>query len=496
MVQGYYTLQEAAQFLEISLEELKKMSQKNQIRSFQDRGTLRFRIQDIQELARLRGGASDPGLLLGDASLSSGPKTTPPPPSSGKRKSQVPGKTSLKQDAPEVFDFEFDNEDVNIGAEIGSPPGSSKSRPSSKSKKTGPHTPPGSDSDVRLVADGSDVTFNVTDSEAKRGDSQLKIPSDVVKPRPGAAFSSGGKRSSQVSLGSGVQQPPKTGLSGKMPPSPRPTSGPQPIDSGVRLVPMDDDSVVKILGASDEVSLGEKLPSSIRGDSNVRLERVKLPSAGGGSQTNMMMTEEINLDDEIRREEEREKNRPAAKVKPKSELKFPTASPFELSESEMKMPSGAAGRLRSENACAAEKKRSRQQRLRPGDAWAGFGQQRFRPDDRGRKQQSNGFDPGQRFQPGGGGRSARAQSRIPCGTERIDERDLLENPADAGISLEEAGAHTEADEQLEFDPQPGSGGHAEIAVEHTRRGFQQRFSAQDRRHATAGALGAGGGFRQ
>src|SRR5687768_5851299 len=45
MVQGYYTLQEAADFLGMPQDELKQMAQKKDLRSFQDRGTLRFRIQ-------------------------------------------------------------------------------------------------------------------------------------------------------------------------------------------------------------------------------------------------------------------------------------------------------------------------------------------------------------------------------------------------------------------------------------------------------------------
>src|SRR4051794_31980143 len=69
MVQGYFTLQEAAKHLDITVDQLKAMAQKNKIRSFQDRGTLRFRIQDIQELARQRGVTSDPDLVLGEASL-------------------------------------------------------------------------------------------------------------------------------------------------------------------------------------------------------------------------------------------------------------------------------------------------------------------------------------------------------------------------------------------------------------------------------------------
>src|SRR5439155_24923248 len=77
MVQGYYTLQEAAQVLGMSPEDLKQMAQRNQIRSFQDRGTWRFRVQDIQELARQRGLSSDPELTLGES-----PPRTPPPKSS------------------------------------------------------------------------------------------------------------------------------------------------------------------------------------------------------------------------------------------------------------------------------------------------------------------------------------------------------------------------------------------------------------------------------
>src|SRR5947207_11330453 len=78
MVQGYWTLQEAAQVLGMPPEELKQMAQRNQIRSFQDRGTWRFRVQDIQELARQRGASSDLELVLGDA-----PARSPQPKSAG-----------------------------------------------------------------------------------------------------------------------------------------------------------------------------------------------------------------------------------------------------------------------------------------------------------------------------------------------------------------------------------------------------------------------------
>src|SRR5436853_358570 len=109
MVQGYYTLQEAAKFLNMPIDELKQMAQKGQIRSFQDRGTLRFRIQDIQELARTRGGSSDDHeSALGDASL------PPPKSASGAKKGAPSPKTPAKaQAAPDVFDFDVNADSVD-----------------------------------------------------------------------------------------------------------------------------------------------------------------------------------------------------------------------------------------------------------------------------------------------------------------------------------------------------------------------------------------------
>src|SRR5262245_60761654 len=105
MVQGYYTLPEAAQVLGMSPEELKQMAQKGQIRSFQDRGTWRFRMQDVQELARQRGASSDPDLVLGEAQ---------PPSKSGSPRS--PKKAS----DPSVFNFKVEggDENVDVGEEM------------------------------------------------------------------------------------------------------------------------------------------------------------------------------------------------------------------------------------------------------------------------------------------------------------------------------------------------------------------------------------------
>ncbi len=335
MAQGYFTLSEAAQMLAMSVDELKQMAQKGKIRSFQDRGTLRFRAQDIQELARTRGVSSDPELALGDASL---PKSKAAPSSGSKKKPPAAGpKTPSKQQAaPEVFEFNFDDDSVDLGADVAPTPKSgTKSKPSSKGTKKAPSPvpAPGSDSDVRLVADGSDVTFSFNkEAAAKPPDSDVKIAADPLKPKTNIHSGAPGSKS-RLAIDSGTQPKSKgSASSASRPPS---SSAPQPPDSGVRLVPLDSDSDVKLLGASDEVALGGAGPSA-SSDSNVRLEKVSLPPAD--SNEGMMLTEEINLDEEIAKHQELDKNKPTTKYKPKSELKLPTSSPFELSDSDLELP--------------------------------------------------------------------------------------------------------------------------------------------------------------
>src|SRR6516162_3890709 len=76
MVQGYYTLDEAARILGMDAERLNQMAQKREIRAFADRGTWRFRTQDVEEMARRLGLGSSPDLQLGDAGRSA-PSPTP-----------------------------------------------------------------------------------------------------------------------------------------------------------------------------------------------------------------------------------------------------------------------------------------------------------------------------------------------------------------------------------------------------------------------------------
>ena len=68
------------------------------------------------------------------------------------------------------------------------------------------------------------------------------------------------------------------------------------------------------------------------------LKKSELPPADSG-EGDMHLTEEINLDEEILKRQEEEKDKPSTKLKAKSELKLPTTSPFELSDSDLEMPS-------------------------------------------------------------------------------------------------------------------------------------------------------------
>lgn len=66
----FYSLEEAARVLGIDPDELKGKAQHREIRAFMDSGTWRFRVADIDELARRRGLGSDPDFSLSDPELS------------------------------------------------------------------------------------------------------------------------------------------------------------------------------------------------------------------------------------------------------------------------------------------------------------------------------------------------------------------------------------------------------------------------------------------
>ena len=68
----FYTLEEAARALGMDSEELKQKAQRRDVRAFLDSGSWRFRVSDIDELARRTGMGSDPDLSLSDLDLPGG----------------------------------------------------------------------------------------------------------------------------------------------------------------------------------------------------------------------------------------------------------------------------------------------------------------------------------------------------------------------------------------------------------------------------------------
>jgi len=262
----YYTLEEAARKLQLTPDEVKKLAEDKKVRTFRDRGTLRFRSQDIDELARSLGLGSEPELQLGEV----------PPPK--KSNSPAPKKAPKSGGEAEVFDFNLsleDSDQVEIGQLPPAGPGGSKGGPSSSGRKhRSPAPKPGSDSDVRLVPDGSDVDF-----EVPLGDS-------ANQPKPPTVS---GRRPSTLNPG-------QTRKPISPPPSPRRPSKLSNPDSSVQMVPLEDssDSDVKMpLEPEDSTSVGRGKSAS---DSDIRVE----PSRPGQKRDSddALVTEEINLDAE------------------------------------------------------------------------------------------------------------------------------------------------------------------------------------------------------
>jgi hypothetical protein len=305
MVQGYYTLKEAAEATGLSEDELKQRAQRKEIRSFQDRGTLRFRIQDVQELQRQLMGASDvdfpaaapePAVEAPRSGRLSTPAAGPKSPS-GPKTTKAPPPSS-----EEVLDFELD-ESIDIGREPLDLQGSSarsKSRLGMGGPKSSPKTPKrGSDSDVKLVAD-----VNVPRDPGNTSDSDVRL--DDLGTSAGAPSSkrmtNSGRRKSKV--------------------------GPSPADSGVRLVPMDNEEAANV----DEQTLTDQ-PVAFAPEPPAHRE----PPTSRASE-NILHTEEIDLDaEELKRDAERKKDPKSGNrmhVAPKTPRTPKPASPFELSDDE------------------------------------------------------------------------------------------------------------------------------------------------------------------
>lgn len=106
MAKKYLTLEEAAARLSISKDELVKMREGGEIRGFADRGNWKFKVDDIEELARSRSADSDPDVPImppGDSGVLDPDKDL----SLGGESAIVlgPGESGLLKDSAEHDDF-------------------------------------------------------------------------------------------------------------------------------------------------------------------------------------------------------------------------------------------------------------------------------------------------------------------------------------------------------------------------------------------------------
>jgi len=185
----FYTLEEAARVLGMNPEELKAKAQHREVRAFMDSGSWRFRVADIDELARRRGLGSDPDLSLSDLDLAAQPESGSEneldlseyqlgvaSPDLGPPSMQMPA--SMSED-----DVQFD--DLNLPP----PPMTSSSSTIIGMAPSGKQP---SDSDVRLVPDNtkdasdSDVRLART-QDHRPSESDVTLVSDDDGPIPGSS---------------------------------------------------------------------------------------------------------------------------------------------------------------------------------------------------------------------------------------------------------------------------------------------------------------------
>lgn len=276
-MQQFYTLEEASRLLNTTVDELKAMARRGELRSFQDRGTLRFRGQEIDELVRRRGlGNSDPDLQLGESKAAG---------------SGEPGKLAGSQDKG-TFDFNLsleDSDEVAIGKESAEMPG----KPMKK----------GSDSDVRLVSDGSDLDFQIdSDSDVRMVEDAPSGPKSGNRKHPADPVAKG--------------------------------------DSGVRLVEASgSDSGVKIVqDGEDAVALGADLTKR-PSDSDIRLEDASPAARSPGDKKKKKdpVTEEFDLDAELQQADTAARQKGSSDVH-RAAPSVPGTSPFELSDADVPVP--------------------------------------------------------------------------------------------------------------------------------------------------------------
>lgn len=306
MSKKYLSIEEAAAQVGISSAELNRLREKGMIRAFADRGTWKFKEEDVEKLTRTRQADSDPDVplhpeegsgvgLTDDEHLAEEPTII--------RKTGEEGSDSdvrlIFDDAMQVSATGTDTpaDDSDSDVKLASPAAAPEDDSDSDVKIAGGSTPVpagGSDSDVKLVTDelpvkagtGSDSDVRLVSSDSSGevkmvGGSSASVPvvpvegdsTIVAEPASGSGIDD---ESSGISLaeGSGVKLASDSGISLE-----------RPNDSGISLsdessLVLSDDSGISLESgpSSSAKGKGDSGISLAGGDSGISLDKKESPS--------------------------------------------------------------------------------------------------------------------------------------------------------------------------------------------------------------------------
>jgi excisionase family DNA binding protein len=236
MAKKYLTLEEAAHQLGMAPDELVRLRERSEIRGFADRGTWKFKSEDVEEFARSRDADSSPEVPILDDT---------PKPKVGATDSAI-----RKGGSSARFNKTSDS-DVRLLLDETLVPGSKDSDPEVVLSQLGT-----SDSDVRLVEDVGGLVDSGSDSDVKL----ISTSSTEMDLSPQGGSSSDASDSDVQLVGSSAElRAPKGGSSGG--------SSIDGSDSDVQLVAADSDSDVRLAKPPEK----GKQPNGPRSDSDVRL---------------------------------------------------------------------------------------------------------------------------------------------------------------------------------------------------------------------------------
>lgn len=376
MTQGFYSLEEAANVLGVAADELNRMAQRREVRAFADRGTWRFRSQDIDEMAQKQGAAAPSGGGSGMTGMGGGDALDP--------LDNPPALDDAGFDAP--LDGGFDAPAPSAGVTgMGAPAPSSPSRvttgtggggmddisfedisledlPMDEAPKTQLSPRKG---ETGIAGGGMDEDMIPLDEPPPMGDPSGESTvalGDLPAPSLGdtkPANLSGPPSSQRLALEQGsfefdagaappsMTKPPSSGKLGQK------SSGKLTSPSSGRLG-QGGDSDVRL--DFDTSTMDDSMIPGPKGDSDVRLDPVSMVRGPSGtSPAGMGATEEIDLDAELQQADlasQARKPTTGGMVPPKTAAigekgtMLPTSSPFELSEDDLELtptPSGSGG---------------------------------------------------------------------------------------------------------------------------------------------------------